>query len=196
MKIGVIGPADDPRAFRDAASFLLLDAGADQIVFLGEGRFLDGVVDGWAAELGRDGEDAFLLEAARVAIDGSVEQIHALLSRDDVAAKLGAIRKLPPPPARAIELVDDRIVLFVHDKGVLDEEDIANASVIVYGKSDESVVKKFGKRAFASPGPLARGHVLVIEPGGEGLTLSVYDVAGTPILREALGATQSKLSVV
>ena len=202
MKIGVLGPAEDARSFREAASFLLLEAGADQIVFLGEGKFLYGVIDAWAVELGRDGENAFLLQAAEVALEGSVEEIHALLRRDDVAAKLGAIRKLPPPPARAIELVDDRIVLFVHDKAVLDEEDIANASAIVYGKSDESLVKRFGKRAFASPGPLSRNHVLFIEPGAEGLTLSIFDLGrpkparGTAIVRETLGGTATKLTVV
>jgi len=44
------------------------------------------------------------------------------------------VRRLPPPPARAIEMIDDRVVLLVHDKAVLDEEDIANAHLIVYGK--------------------------------------------------------------
>lgn len=199
MKVGVVGPLPDDGSgaaiLRDAASFLLLDAAVDQVVFLGDGKALDPVIDAWMAELGRDGEDAFLEQAAQLAIEGSVEAIHTLLSRDDVAARLGAIRKLPPPPTRAIELIDDRIVLFVHDKAVLDEEDIANASVIVYGRSDESVVKRFGKRAFASPGPLAAGHVLLLEPGEDGLTLALYDVSGKPLVRETLGATFGKLTV-
>jgi hypothetical protein len=199
VKVGVVGPLPDDGSgaaiLRDAASFLLLDAAVDQVVFLGDGKTLDPVIDAWMAELGRDGEDAFLHQAAKLAIEGSVEAIHALLGRDDVAARLGAIRKLPPPPTRAIELIDDRIVLFVHDKAVLDEEDIANASVIVYARSDESVVKRFGKRAFCSPGPLAAGHVLVLEPGEEGLTLALYDVSGKPLVRETLGTTFGKLTV-
>jgi hypothetical protein len=201
MKIGVIGPIDASSqtdvtgALRAAASHLLVDAEAERVIFLGEGRLLDAAIERWAAELGEAGEAAFLEQAAALAQSGDVDGIHRLLARDDVASRLGSVRKLPPPPARAIELVDDRIVLFVHDKSVLDEEDIANASVIVYGKSDEAIVKRFGKRAFAAPGPLSQGHVILIEPGAEGLMVGLYRIDGTPVAQETLGATQGKLTV-
>ena len=68
------------------------------------------------------------------------------LQSDAKLARLEFLRTLPPAPARAIEMIGDRIILAVHDKKVLDEEDIANAHVIVYGRSDEMLLKQFGPR--------------------------------------------------
>lgn len=203
MKIGVVGPEgdapDDAGALRAALRSLLQGSlggdGVEQVVFLGDGRFLDRALEGWAAELERDRETSFLDRALALAERGTAEEIHGLLGAEDLAVKLSAVRKMPAPPARAVELVDDRVVLFVHDKSVLDEEDIANASIIVYAKSPESVVKRFGKRAFATPGPLSGGRFLVIEPGSEGLVVSVVDVEGRTYVRETLGSTLGKMTV-
>lgn len=195
MKIGVVGPADDPAAFRAAVLGLSRDQAVEQVVFLGDGAFLDRAMEGWGESVGRDTEAEFLRRSVEVAEAGTADDIRKLLEDDELLTQGHGVRKMPAPPARAIELVDDRIVLFVHDKSVLDEEDIANATVIVYGKSDEALIKRFGKRAFATPGPLAAGHVLVIEPGAEGIVLTLLGPSGEPKVREAIGATHGKLTV-
>jgi len=196
MRIGLLGPTDDDAAFREAALFLLGDAEADQVVFLGEGATAERAIRAWSAELGADPEAAFLDRAAALAPSGTPQQLFALLEQDAEVARLTAIRKLPPAPARAVEMLDDRMVLFVHDKAILDEEDIANAHLIVYGKASEADLRRFGRRAFFTPGPLAAGRVGVLESSEDGVTVSLYDLSGVPLWREALAQAATKVTVV
>lgn len=199
VQLGLIGPAgDDLVALRGAAEFLLGDAGAEQVIYLGHDGAAERMAAEWARELmnGEASEDAFLERAALVAKKGSAEAIESLLAADVAVGRLSAIRTLPPPPARAVEMIDDRIVLVVHDKGILDEEDIANAHLIVYGKSSKSDLRKFGPRYFFTPGPLSAHEValLELEPSGR-LALALFDTAGTPLWREALHARAAKMTV-
>jgi hypothetical protein len=202
MRIGLLGPAErapdggSSQAFREAVLFLLGDAEADQVVYLGSGELAERELDAWAREMGgEDPEASFLRTAAEIAPTGTPEAIEALLARDALVARLAAVRRLPPPPARALEMIDDRVVLFVHDKAILDEEDIANAHLIVYGKSNESEFRRFGRRAFFTPGPLAKGRVGVLEAGDEGVTLALFDVSGVPLWREAIFQGGTKVTV-
>jgi hypothetical protein len=195
MKIGLLGPTDDEDTLREAASFLLGDADADQVVFLGDGAFLEAALARWAVEVGLEGGTTFLDRALAAALSEDPRVIDQFLADDAGARRLVDVRRLPDPPARAVELLDDRIVLFVHDKAVLDEEDIANAHLIVYGRAPESHLRKFGKRAFFTPGPLSAGRVGLVEAGPEGFTVSVYDISGMPILREALTTATTKVMV-
>lgn len=195
MRIGILGPARDENALREAVTFLFLDVDVEQIVFLGEGAFLDEATDRWAREIAGAGEPGFLDRAVEVACGTTPEAIEALLSQDDLGARLSRVRKLPPAPARAIELVDDRVVLFVHDKAVLDEDDIANAHLIVHAGSPRAELKKFGKRIFFSPGQADAGEVGVVEADEDGVSIAVFDLSGTPILREPLAVAQTKVTV-
>lgn len=199
MRLGLIGPADgDASRLRDAVEFLVGDASVDQCIYLGLDDAIDGVLAKWANDLmdGRASEDAFLDHVIRLAPTGTASQIEALLAADTAVQRLDVVRKLPPPPARAIEMIDDRIVLMVHDKAVLDEEDIANASIIVYGKSDKHDLKRFGTRYFFTPGPAKDGHVGLIEIEEDGrVAVTVFDTAGTPVSREMLAARGGKMTV-
>ena len=89
----------------------------------------------------------------------------------------------------------DRMVLFVHDKAILDEEDIANAHLIVYGRASESDLRRFGRRAFFTPGPLKGGRVGVLEATDDGVTVSLYDLSGQPVWRETLAQAATKVTV-
>ena len=195
MRIGLLGPTDDDETLREAASFLLGDAEADQVVFLGDGAFLEEALARWSADVGLEGGSSFLDRALVAASAGDARAIEQFLAEDAGARRIIDVRRLPDPPARAIELLDDRIVLFVHDKAVLDEEDIANANLIVYGASRESQFHRFGRRAFFSPGPLSAGRVGLVEAGEEGFTVSVYDVSGMPVMRESLATAATKVTV-
>ncbi len=195
MRIGLLGPTDDDDTLREAASFLLGDAEADQVVFLGDGAFLEEALARWGADVGLEGGSSFLDRALVAASTGDARTIEQFLAEDAGARRIIDIRRLPDPPARAIELLDDRIVLFVHDKAILDEEDIANANLIVYGASRESQFHRYGRRAFYSPGPLSAGRVGLVEAGEEGFTVSVYDVSGMPVMRESLATAATKVTV-
>ncbi len=195
MRIGLVGPGEDETLFREAVSFLLGTGDAEQIVYLGDAAFLEAATARWVAELGVATEDDFRRRVLEVAMSGSADDVEQLLSRDAITAGLAQIRKLPPAPARAIELIDDRVVVFVHDKAVLDEEDIANAAMVAYGKASEAGVRRFGKRLFVTPGPLAGRRVAMIEDERDGAFVAILELGGQAVAREALGGGSTKLTV-
>lgn len=195
MRIGLLGPTDDEETLREATSFLLGDADADQVVFLGESAFLEVAITRWASDLGLGRGTSFVDRALAACLSENTRNLDEFLTADHYARRLLDVRRLPDSPARAIEFMDDRVVLFVRDKSILDEEDIANANLIVYATGAESQLHKFGRRAFFTPGPLSAGRVGVIESSDEGFSVAVYDVSGMPILRESLANAVTKLTV-
>ncbi len=197
MRIGLMGPADgDEATFRVAAEFLLGDASVDRVIYLGQDGVAARVADAWAREITGGSGMTFEDRAAALAVDGSPDAIAALLRADREARKLGSICTLPPGPSRAVEMVDDRIVLLVHDKSVLDEEDIANASLVVYGQSKEALLKRFGHRYFFTPGPLRGQKVGVLEREDDGrIAVAAYAPSGAPLWREVLAGKSVKVTV-
>jgi hypothetical protein len=200
MRIGLVGPADgDSALLREAAEFLLGDCGVEQAVYLGSEQTLRGVVDRWATQVvkGVATEARFLEEALALALDADAAAIDALLSRDRELHRLSALRCLPAQPARAVELVDDKVVLFVHDKALLDPEDIANAFLIVYGRSKQSALHRFGPRTFFTPGPLSHGRVALIEREGEAhLAIAQFNPrTGEPRGRDILQVRRARVVV-
>jgi hypothetical protein len=195
MRIGFLGPCSDEALLREATTFLFTTVDVDQIVYLGDAGFLERATERWRSELGVGTDEAFLVRTLDAALSASAEEIEQLLADDRLTARLGQVRKLPPAPARAIELMEDRVVLIVHDKAVLDEEDIANANLIVYGQAAEASLRRFGKRAFFTPGPLAGRRVGIVEAMDDGVYAAIMDLTGASILREALTAATTKLTV-
>jgi hypothetical protein len=200
-RIGLLGPADgDERALREAVEFLMGDAAVEQAIYLGEDEAtIDRVITEWAREIfgGDPAEDAFLERAVQLAVSGTPEQIDELLSAEQSLRRLSAIRKLPPAPARAVEMLADRIILAVHDKSVLDEEDIANATLIVYGKGKEAEIRRFGTRYFLTPGPARLGRVAILDVEDDGnVSVALFETSGLPVWREKMTKRTSKVNVV
>lgn len=198
MRIGLIGPAlaSDDESLRDAVEFLLGDAEAEHAIYLGDDDAADRFAARLQVELRGTDTRSFLDRAVDLACHGTPEQLFEELDADRQLRRLERLRALPASPARAVEIVGDRIVLMVHDKRVLDEDDIANATMIVYGRSDELLLKRFGPRYFFSPGPLAGGKVGLLEADEDGrIALSAYAPSGEPLWREVLQGKRSKLSV-
>lgn len=195
MRIGVIGQAGQGRGeLRKAIELFLSDPEIKQVIYLGADGAVDAVATDWAQESLHD--DAFLSRAAALAPRGTADEITALLAEYGAAERLGAVRKLPDPPARAIEMLEKWIVLAVHDKSILDEDDIANAHVIVYGKASDADFKRFGPRAFLTPGPLAKGKVgrISLRPDGH-LDVDLLDLQGAVVQHEELAPADSKVVV-
>lgn len=195
MRIGLVGPgADSPAELEHALSMLLADPSVRHVLYLGDDDAVDPLVARWSGR-GLD-EDELLAQAARLAVNGSADEIAALLEADRSARRPLAVRKLPAPPSRAIEMLDRFIVLGVHDKAVLDEDDIASAHIIVYGKSDGPSLRRFGPRSFFTPGPVRSGHIgyLSVEPNGQ-CEVTIARLSGNVILRERLAAPSAKLVV-
>jgi hypothetical protein len=195
MRIGIIGQADESaEPLRRAIDLFLTDPQVKQIIYLGDDTAVDAVLNDFARE--NLGEDEFLRRGAVLACAGSSDDIEGLLAEDRAAQRLSLLRRLPAPPARAIEMLEKWIVLAVHDKAILDEDDVANAHVIVYGKAPEADFKRFGPRSFLTPGPLAGGRVgrLALRSDG-GLDVSLLDLAGNSVLRESISPALAKVVV-
>lgn len=195
MRIGLVGPTDNPQLFREAATFLLTQLDANPVIYLGDGQFAQDELARWSAELGGNDIERSFLDRAIEFADAGPDEIEALLADDAVLTRLRSIHRLPDPPARAVEMIDDRLLLFVYDKGVLDEEDIANAHMIVYGRGETADLRRFGRRVFFTPGPLATQRVGLLEATTDGLFALSYDLTGPLVWREALAFAATKVIV-
>ncbi len=186
MRLGFIGPCrGDVDALRPLAELLLFDLRATRVVYLGADDALDRAVRGWPERLGTPpDEKGFLTEAALLARDAPADVLEALVDRDRKLQRLADLAALPPPPARAVEMFDDRVVIMTFDKGVLDEEDVANASAIVWGNSRDPQLRGIGPRAFLSPGWItapAGPHVGVIDQTDDAIVCTLRDKKGAVV---------------
>lgn len=197
MRIGLIGSAGSASTqLRSAISLLIGEFGVDQVVYLGHDGALDELATEWTTQLMGSANRSFDDRALELAVGGSPAEIRALLEAEAEVRRLDALRVLPPPPARTVEMLDDRFVLFVHDKSTLDEDDIANAQVIIYELGKQMLFRRFGPRAFFTPGPLSEGHVGILESDVDGrLTITAMLLDGSPVLQESLQSRASKFSV-
>ncbi len=196
MRLGLIGAADGSLSGLEEGLELLLDRlDADAIVYLGSEHTARRAVARWAARrLGPlASEERFLAEAAQAAIHRDEARLGRLLERESRLRRLGRLRLLPPR-TRAVEMLGDRIVLLVRDKADLEEEDIASAHVVVFGRSSAPEIRRFGPRVFYSPGPLSAGHVGLLETDERGRAWAVtLDLQGRERGRESLGRRQSRV---
>ncbi len=150
-RIGLVGACDDAPRLRRAFE-LLLREDCDPIVYLGPGDFFDAAVRGMpGARVATD--EMFLRAAAAVALRGNAQEIEGLLAAEKLAGKLARLRALPPAPALAVEMLEERLVILVHDKAILTEDDIASAAIIAH-EAPERGHRRIGPRHFVSPGPL------------------------------------------
>lgn len=197
MRIGLIGSAGSASAaLQSAISMLVGEFGVDQVVYLGADGALDDLASEWTGQLSGATDRSFDDIALELAVSGTPKAIRALLEAEAELRRLNALRVIPGPPARTLEMLDDRFVLFVHDKASLDEDDIANVQVIVYSVSKQLLFRRFGPRAFFTPGPLEGGHVGIIETDVDGrLTITAMKLDGEMVLQESLVGRSSKVSV-
>lgn len=193
MRLGVLGPArGDLRALARSAHGLLDQARVDKVVYLSDDDALDRVVASWASQLvGADPRaDRLFDRAAARCARASPAQIDAFVASERARLALRVFESLPEAPRRTIEILGGRVVLLVHDKATLDEEDIVAASILVFGKSAEPLIKRIGARIFVAPGPAAgpNGGSAVLDDAGGAVTIEILDAAGGVAARDvALG---------
>jgi hypothetical protein len=197
MRLGFLGPrpahADDSLV-EEAADFLLHDAKVDRAIYLGMDDALERVVAAWAERLvGDDPTDRGAWRKARdLAPRGTVAEIDAFVAAQRTRLRLRALESLPQRIWRTIEMVGDRVAVLVHDKGLLDEEDILSASLLVYGKSDIPLTKKIGTRWFMTPGELSeKGGICVLDDAKDEIEVSLFDQNGALIKTETLAMPRS-----
>lgn len=195
MRLGFIGPCrGDLASLRAAAELLLFELDADRAIYLGADDALDRSIKGWPERLGAPADEgAFLTELALLAPEAPAEVLETLLSADRKVRRLADVATLPPPPSRAVEMFEDRVVLMVYDKAVLDEDDVANATVIVWGNAAEPVLRPIGPRLFLSPGLLnsaAGPAVALVDARAESVGCSLRDLKGAVRVEHTLSLTR------
>jgi hypothetical protein len=195
MRLGFIGPAGtDADALEQAAKLLICDFEVDAVIYLGEDDALREFI---AAHDTEDDEHPIEQRVAEVAATGSPDDIKDVLRKLRGALYLGKLRIAPPPPTRAMEMLDDRIVLIVRNKSTIGEEDVINSNIVVYGDSGELMFKRFGPRCFFSPGPLDDGHVGLLDDQSEagGVVLKAIDLSGDVWWSEPIQGRGAKVMV-
>jgi len=183
MRFAVLGPANgDLAALEKGASLLLFEHQAEQVVYLGADDALDRLVLDWAGRLvGVDPSDEGIWDrAATRCLDGSHEEIDRFLDAERRRERLKALKCLPVATSRTIELLEGRLAVLLYDKALLDEEDILPASLLIFGKSREPLVRQVGSRTFVSPGELGpRSGVALFRDDEAGeISVSMYEPGG------------------
>jgi len=195
MRFGFIGPANtDASALERAAKLLVVEYEVDQLIYLGEDDALREFVATHESE-----KDAPSVEqqVARVAATGTPSDIEDVLRRLRGTRYLEKLRVAPRPPTRAMEMLDDRIVLIVRNKAVVGEEDVMNSNVVIYGDAVELMFKRFGPRCFFSPGPLEGGYLGILDDQSEagGVELKAIHVGGEIRWAEPIQGRGAKIMV-
>jgi len=159
-------------------------------IYLGNDGALDRAVAAWARKLVGDdpSDEAAWRRAADVAVSGTSEQIDKFVQTERARLRLKSLEALPEEISRTIEMVGDRVAVLIHDKALLDEEDILAANLLFFGKSDAPLVRKIGARWFVTPGPIGceGGGIAVLDDEGDEIMITIYDSAGKTSQREAL----------
>jgi hypothetical protein len=182
------------------AELLLNGAAVERAIYLGADDALDECVAQWAQALvGPDrGDDGIWERALEVVRKGAAENIDAWVHSERARLRLKSIEGLPRADRRAVEMFGDRLALLVHDRALLDEDDIFAASLLIYGKSDAPLAKRIGTRWFLTPGPIgaAGGGAIVLDDARGEVEASFYDLEGRPTHTETLAqARQAHVSV-
>jgi hypothetical protein len=153
-------------------------------IYLGDDDAVEETVSVWAESLvGPDPSDEGIWQRAYdVANSGTAEQIDAFLRAERARFRLKSLEGLPPDLLRSVEIFGDRVAVLIHDKALLDEEDIFSASFLCYGKGEGPLVKKIGQRWFLTPGPVGSpgGGAIVLDDSSEEVVASFYDADGRP----------------
>ena len=190
VRLGLLGPSEgDIVGLGRAAEYLLASGKVSRVVYLGMDGALDKAVAAWARKLVGDdpSDDASWKRAAGIAASGSPAEIDNFVGVERARMRLKLLEALPPG-GRTIEMVGDRVAVLIHDKALLDEEDILAANLLVYGKSDTPLVKKIGSRWFVSPGQIGSdgGGIGILDDEEADIIATFQDASGKTSMREAL----------
>jgi hypothetical protein len=193
MRLGILGPAmGDVIGLARAAQILLDEAHAEKVIYLADDGALERVVYSWASEIigGENPSGGGLFKRAATRCAGAApDEIDHFVEGERARLRLEVFVSLPSGERRTIEILDGRVVVFVYDKAVLDEEDIAAAQLLVYGKAREPLLRRVGARLFLSPGPIGcpTGGSAVLDDGVDGIRIEILGPGGAVTAHDEIG---------
>lgn len=190
MRLGLIGAADgDLAGLARAAEVLLNGAHVTRAIYLGVDTALETVVARWAEALvGSDPSDDAIWTRARDVVGRSTPEIDEFVRNERARLRLRALEALPLGGLRSVEMFGDRMIVLIHDKAMLDEEDIYPASFLVFGKSEQPLIRQIGVRWFLSPGRVGcvGGGALVVDDASGDVEVEVIDGNGVVSQKQRL----------
>ena len=154
MRIGFLGPAQgDLDLLERSASFLLRERAA-RVVYLGHDGALDRCVVAWAQRLVGDDptDDGAWSRAAEVAITGTADDLDAFVASERQRLRLRALVSLPEGSPCSLETLGDLTILMTHDAGLLSDDDLSHATLIVDGAPAEPSLEQRGNCWWLAPG--------------------------------------------
>jgi hypothetical protein len=187
MKLGLLGPAADSASLKAAALGLRQKAGAERIVYLGTDQKLEEIVLEWARALvGEEAsEDGLLARATKRCLSASPYQIDQFIRKERELAHLRMYESLPNGRARSVDILGGKVAVLIHDKALLEEDDILPAALLIFGKNPEPLIKQIGRRWFLSPG---LGGIMTVSDVDDELTATVFGADFSVLQSEVLSS--------
>lgn len=166
MKLGLLGPLSGDRAELKRAALGMRDiVGAERVMYLGADSALDEVVRQMAEDLvGPDVSDSTLMaRATERCLHAQKIEIFDFIDRERKRAALRMFECLAGEATRSVELIAGKVAVMLYDKAALVEDDILPATLLIFGRSREALIKQVGRRWFLSPGRLPKDGMMVLE---------------------------------
>ena len=186
MRIGFLGPAQgDLDLLERSASFLLREHVA-RVVYLSHNGALDRCVMAWAARLVGDDptDDGAWSRAAEVAIGGAADALDAFVTGERQRLRLRALVSLPEGSPCSLETLGDLTILMTHNAGLLSDEDLSHAALIVDGAPRAPVLEPRGNRLWLAPGHVGlHGGLAVVDTHAPVPSVVIYDTEQREVLR-------------
>lgn len=172
---------------------LLGELAADRVVYLGSDRVLDEVVADWAQELvGPQADDLSVMKrATEHCLTGTPDEIDAFLLRERQRSRLRMFESLAGEKTKSVEMIGGKVAVMLYDKAHLEEEDILPATLLIFGRSREPLVKLIGRRWFLSPGSFPNHGVMIVDDAEEKLRAITYGPDFEPLDSQVLSAPKS-----
>ena len=188
MRLGLLGPAHgDHESLLRASQFLDREVGVDRAVYLDVDGALDQTILTWAGKLvGGDPAETAIWKRAQRCLAAAAAEIDDYVARERERRALRIFEALPSDGARLVELLNGQVAVMIYDADELDEEDMLPAAFMLYGASDQPVVKQVGTRWFLSPGRLEHFGIMVLEDRDDGVHLGLFDNLCREVRRERL----------
>ncbi len=194
MRLGLLGPAPDHDvALADAARRLRTELKVDRVLYLGPDRKLDAIVGTWAEELvGPDARDETIMaRMTERCLSAPPFEIDEFLQRERERSDLRAYESLQGEVTRSVEMVGGKVAVMLYDKAYLEEDDILPATLLIFGKSRDPLLKVVGRRWFLSPGSFPDHGIMVVDDAGEHLRATIYDKDLKEIEAQVLSAPKT-----
>ncbi|HZF51038.1 MAG TPA: hypothetical protein VE093_20400 [Polyangiaceae bacterium] len=192
MRLGVLGPAQgDLPALAVRVQRLLDEQHAEKVIYLAEDGALDQIVASWARGIVGDelDENAVFERAAERCVAASSEAIDEFVALERARLRLKVLVSLSEG-RRLNELLGGRVATFVYDGANLSEEDLAGASLLVFGKSDEPRITRVGARLHIAPGAIdsPNGGAVVLDDSAGSVNIEILSSSGEVTARETIAA--------